>query len=87
MAALLSELLIITLDVALLITFQLASTALATIPLAMALPAVWAMGVPVLPLGVPGAAVSPGRRTCSFVTAPAFTVIEGLVLAVLLPSV
>jgi len=37
--------------------------------------------VPVL--GVPGAAVSPGARSCSFANAPAVTVIEGLVFGVL----
>ena len=41
-----------------LITFQLASTAL-TVAL-NALPAVWAKGVPVFPEPVPGVAVSPG---------------------------
>ena len=29
-------------------------------------PGVWAVGVPVLPVVVPGAAVSPGIKTCSF---------------------
>ena len=65
-------------------TFQLASTAL-TVTLNAA-PAVWGDGVPVLPLAVPGAAVSPGASNCNFTNAPALTVIEGLVLAVLLPS-
>src|SRR5213078_3322807 len=51
-----------------------------------AVPAVCAVGVPVLPVAVPGAAVSPGTNTCIFTNGPAFTVIEGLVLAVLLPS-
>ena len=41
--------------------FQLASTAL-TVTL-KALPAVWAEGVPVLPVALPGAAVSPGSRS------------------------
>lgn len=45
------------------------------------------MGDPVLPLAVPGAAVSPGRSTCSLARAPAFTVMLGLVLAVFVPSV
>ena len=45
------------------------------------------MGVPVLPVAVPGAAFSPGRRICSFVKVPAFAVIAELVLAVLVPSV
>ena len=61
--ALLSVVVIVTLFVARPATFQLASTALTTMPLAMAAPAVWASGVPVLPAGVPGAAVSPGSRT------------------------
>src|SRR5437016_9133752 len=87
MAALVSVLPIVTLGVALLTKFQLASTALTTIPLAIAVPAVCAVGVaPVLPVAVPGAAVSPGSRICSLVTAPALTVIGGLVLAALLPS-
>ncbi len=38
-----------------------------------AAPAVCDEGVPVLPLAVPGAAVSPGTSTCSFVKAPALT--------------
>src|SRR5439155_621789 len=46
-----------------------------------------AVGVPVLPVAVPGAAVSPGTSNCSFTKAPALTVIEGLVLAVLVLSV
>src|SRR5881392_2029270 len=45
------------------------------------------MGVPVLPVPVPGAAVSPGNRICSLATAPALTVMAGLVLAVFVPSV
>ena len=31
-----------------------------------AVPAVWAVGVPVLPLALPGAAVSPGSNNCNF---------------------
>src|SRR5262245_61523822 len=42
--------------------------------------------MPVLPVAVPGAAVSPGTSNCNFTNAPTLTVIEGLVLAVLLPS-
>src|SRR5439155_18163552 len=88
MAAFVSVLLMVTLGVALLTRFQLASTALTTIPLAIAVPAVCAVGVAaVLPVAVPGAATSPGKRICSLVTAPALTVIGGLVLAVLRPSV
>src|SRR2546426_316983 len=68
----------------LLTAFQLASTAL-TVTL-KAVPALCAVGVPVLPVALPGAAVSPGTSTCSFVKAAALTVIDGLVLALLLPS-
>src|SRR5438128_2034372 len=53
-------------------------------------PADRALGLPVLPsplLEVPGAAVSPGTRSCSFVNVPAFTVIEEFVSAVFVPSV
>src|SRR5439155_24544676 len=82
LAALLSELVIVTSGVALLTTFQFASTALITIPLAIAVPAVCAVGVAaVLPVAVPGAATSPGSRICSFATAPAFTVTLALVNA------
>src|SRR5258708_21341834 len=66
-------------------TFQLASTAFAVT--LNAAPAVWADGVPVLPVAVPGAAVSPGANNCNLANAPAFTVIAGLVELVLLPSV
>ena len=66
------------------IRFQFASTAF-TVTL-KAVPAVCAMGVPVLPVAVPGAAASPGTRICSFVNVPAPTVIDGLVFAVLVPS-
>ena len=62
MVALLSELVMVTFVVALLIMFQLASTAFTVMPLAIAVPAVCAVGVPVLPEAVPGAAVSPGSR-------------------------
>src|SRR5437773_226070 len=65
--------------------FQFASTAL--IVTLNAVSAVRAVGDPVLPLAVPGAAVSPGTNTCIFTNAPALTVIEGLVLAVLVPLV
>ena len=65
--------------------FQLASTAL-TVTL-KALPAVCALGVPVLPVAVPGAAVSPGTRIWSFVNAPASIVVDGLVFGLLAPSV
>src|SRR6266481_3518086 len=65
-------------------TFQLASTAL-TVTL-KAVPAVRAVGVPVLPVEVPGAAVSPGTSNCSFTNGPLLIVMEELVLAALLPS-
>jgi len=79
MLALGSEVVSVTFGVAPGTTFQLASTALTTLPFRIALPAVSAVGVPVLPVVVPGAAVSPGNRSCNFVTAPALTTIEGLV--------
>src|SRR5262249_10062822 len=44
-------------------------------------------GVPVLPDALPGDAVSPGTSSCSLLNAPALTVIDGDVFAVLLPSV
>src|SRR5439155_23016924 len=56
----------------LLTRFQYASTAL-TVAL-KAVPAPWAVGVPVLPVAVPGAAVSPGTSNCIFTNAPALTV-------------
>src|SRR6266478_966130 len=43
--------------------------------------------VPVLPVTLPGDAVSPGTSSCNLVNGPGFTVIVGLVLAVLVPSV
>src|SRR6266702_5512382 len=49
-------------------TFQFASTAL-TVTL-KAVPAVCAVGVPVLPVPVPGKAVSPGASSCNFTNAP-----------------
>src|SRR5439155_1230615 len=64
--------------------FQLASTAL-TVTLKAA-PAVCGETDPTLPTGVPGAAVSPGASNCSLANAPGLTVIEGLVLAGLVPS-
>src|SRR5205814_1568955 len=41
----------------------------------------------VLPVDDPAAAVSPGISSCSLVNAIAFTVVDGLVLAVFVPSV
>src|SRR3954471_17771414 len=66
-------------------TFQFASTAL-TVTVKLA-PAVCALGALVLPVALPGEAVSPGIRICSFAKAPALIVVDGLVLAVLEPSV
>src|SRR5439155_23221356 len=51
-----------------------------------AVPAVSAEGEPVLPVTVPGAAVSPGINNCNFANAAALTVIAELVLAVFEPS-
>src|SRR5262249_22167272 len=76
-AALASELVMPTLSPTLLTRFQLASTAL-TVRL-KALPAVVVAGVPVLPVAVPGAAVSPGARICSLVKAPGLTERDGVV--------
>src|SRR5262249_56587463 len=52
--------------------FQFASTAF-TVTLNAA-PAVCAVGVPALPVAVPGAAVSPGASASNLANAPAFTV-------------
>ena len=60
-----------------LIKFQLESTALTVT--VKAVPAVWAVAVPLLPAEVPGAAVSPGTSSCSLANAPTLTVIGGLV--------
>src|SRR5437867_168263 len=85
--AFVSVLLMVTLGTALGTMFQLASTALTTMPLVIAIAAVCAVGVAaVLPVAVPGAATSPGSRICSLVTAPGLTVMGGLVLEVLPPS-
>src|SRR5712664_3536689 len=83
--ALLSDELTATRSVTVLTTFQFASTPL-TVTL-KAVPAVCAVGVPVLPVAVPGAAVSPGAINTSFTNAPALMAIAELVLAVLVPSV
>src|SRR5438309_1628900 len=58
--------------------FQFASTAL-TVTL-KAVPAIWEVGAPVLPLVVPGDSDSPGLSNCNFTKAPALIVIAGLVL-------
>src|SRR5260370_9705025 len=59
------------------IGFQLASTELTVT--VKAVPAAWAVGKPVLPIVLPGTAVSPGARHCRFENAPAFTVRNGVV--------
>src|SRR6185436_12879127 len=61
-------------------TFQFASTALTVTLNATA--AVRAVGVPVLPVVLPGDAASPGINNCNFENAPTPTVIDGLVFAV-----
>ena len=60
--------------------FQFTSTAL-TVTL-NPLKAFCPLGVPDLPVVVPGAAVSPGTRSCSFAKSPGFTTTFALVLAV-----
>src|SRR5439155_3518 len=70
-----------TVWVTLVTTFQLASTAL-TVTLKAA-PAVCADGAPVLPVALPGEAVSPGTNSCSLVNVATLTAIAGLVLAVM----
>src|SRR5581483_2772047 len=60
-------------SVTVLMRFQLASTAFTV--MVKAVPAVWAVGVPVLPVEVPGAAVSPGSKTCNWLNGPALTTI------------
>src|SRR5206468_3998931 len=70
--ALLSEEVMPAVSVTVLTRFQLASTALTVT--VNAVPAAWAVGVPVLPVAVPGAAVSPGTNNWSFTKAPALTV-------------
>src|ERR1051325_2857243 len=70
-----------------LIKFQQASTE-RTVTL-NGVPAVCGVGVPILPppATLPGAAVSPGTRSCNLANAPTFTVKVGLVLLVFEPSV
>ncbi len=74
-----------TMSVTVVTVFQLASMAL-TVTF-NGVPAACAVGVPVLPVLLPGEAISPGRRICSLVNTPAVAVIDGLVFAVLVPSV
>src|SRR5262249_21397977 len=78
--ALVSDEVIATMSVALVIKFQFASTALAVT--VNAVPAVCAVGDPVLPVALPGEAVSPGARICNLANAPALTASVGLVLLV-----
>src|SRR5213596_881697 len=68
----------------LLTRFQAASTD--RIVTLNAVPAVCAVGVPVLPLAVPGAAVSPGTNSCNLANAAPLTRMAELVLGALLPS-
>ena len=65
--------------------FQFASTAFTVTE--KDAPAVCVEGVPVFPLPVPGSVVSPGISSCNFEKAPAFMVMEGVVLAVFAGSV
>ena len=44
---------------------------------------IWALGVPVLPVVLPGEAASPGTSNCSLVNAPGFTLKDELVLALI----
>src|SRR5258708_7272243 len=83
--AMLSLEVIATVSPAELIRFQLASTAL-TVTLKAAA-RFWLNGVPVLPVALPGAGVSPVTNNCSLAKTPAFTVTSGLVLAVMLACV
>ena len=71
--ALESEDVIPTMSVTLVRTFQKGSTALTV--MLNAAPAVCGRGVPVLPLVVAGAAVSPGTRSCSLAKAAGLTTI------------
>jgi hypothetical protein len=66
-----SELVICTVSFVV-IKFQATSTAL-TVAL-KAVPAVCAVGVPLVPVGVPGTALSPGINSCSLVKTPGLTV-------------
>src|SRR5689334_5826709 len=74
-----------TVSAAVLTRFQLESTAL-TVKL-NAEPALRVVGAPVLPVAVPGAAVSPGTSSWSLTKPPGLIVIAELVLAVFVPSV
>src|ERR1041384_7620901 len=77
--ALLSEEVIPTVSLTVGTMFQFASPAL--IVTLNADPAVRAVGAPVLPVALPGEAVSPGTRSCNLANAPAFARMAALVLA------
>src|SRR5204862_3362015 len=55
----------LTVSLTVLTRFHWASTAL--IVTGKPVPTIWGLGVPVLPFGVPGAALSPGTSNCNFV--------------------
>src|SRR5262245_27717644 len=74
--ALVAEAVMPTVSVIVSTTFQLASTAL-TITL-NGVPADCGLGVPVLPLAVPGAAISPGTSNWSLLNTAALTANEAL---------
>src|SRR5262249_16375032 len=71
---------ICTVSVGVLTKFQFASTEL--IVTLKELNALCVVGVPLLPVVLPGEADSPGANTCNFANAPAFTFPPALVLAV-----
>src|SRR5206468_11356219 len=73
-----------TVSLTLVTRFQLASTALML--MLKGVPAVRAVGVPLFPVPVAAAAASPGTSSSNLAKAPALTVIDGLVLGVLPPS-
>src|SRR6185436_12189695 len=60
-----------TVSLTVLTRFQKASAALTVT--AKELPTIWALGVPVLPLRLPGAALSPGTSNCNWVKAAGLT--------------
>src|ERR1051326_4458869 len=69
-------------SVTLVTTFQFASTAFTVTVKGFS--AVWTLAVPVLPLEVPGAAISPGRRICNFEEAVAARLMVGGLLPLML---
>ena len=56
-------------------------------PLRMAVPAVCALGLPILPVLLPGTSVSPGSKTSNLLTAAGFTVMAAHVADDFVPSV